>query len=833
MRPGHMRILKKLTLIFTLVLIAGAGWAAVYAYDKGFTKKWRRLVNTEFEKRGIEASIGKLTLDPFQGLVARDVMFYQDKNRRKLLAAVSRIILDVDFIRLLEKDFFLNTIDIRKANVSLPIDPEDPRSDRLVIRNFDARILMPDDRVEISQATGNLHGVRVAVHGYLYKPRPVVREPGDTSPEESPEQKAANQLEIVKERRHLLHRAVVELDKLEFPEETPPTIDIELAGDLDDPANLRGTARITATDLKRGNFLCRELDARIELARTRLAVKEFTMKDEKGVLRAQCEYQWGSDTIPLKLESDLDIHALFGSFVNNQSLGEIVFYDAPKLKMEADVLLRPAPDRPGRLPIRAVGSFESDTFASHGVIFDGFKVDFGIREDRYYFRNIRLSHSTGSFAANAIYGPGGIEYEADLRMDPSVFATFAKTEGTRKFLGKVDLDEESSLYFRAKGSGPSFDMSTWHSFAEIDVRDFEFNGVPIKRFETDAEINRRDRRYTKIKITRDEGSATVDRLDYNMESKISRIHGARGRLHPPEIARCFSAGIADHLTRYRFTSPPAISLAGTIDPKGKKATDLVVKVSADNPVGYDFLGKPLSIENSEANLHFKGDSLSTAHIQGNLFGGKLNTDFSIDNLSSRNNYVAKVDVKSVAFHDLAALYGYHEETEGELTGYFNFTGEGNERANIDGKGVGIIVNGDVFAIPVLGPLSKLISGVVSKSGAGHSIAREASANITMKDGIIATDDFEALAPGFRLLGSGTIDCENDSIDFDARLNARGAPGLILLPVSKLFEYTCAGSISNPVWKPKVLAGANPAARGDTPGGNRTPPVQNAASRKRP
>jgi hypothetical protein len=253
---------------------------------------------------------------------------------------------------------------------------------------------------------------------------------------------------------------------------------------------------------------------------------------------------------------------------------------------------------------------------------------------------------------------------------------------------------------------------------------------------------------------------------------------------------------------------------------------------------FDFLGRNVPFENASANLHFVGDDLSVAHIDAGLFGGKLESDFTIEDLSDRKTYSAKVDAKSLRFHDLAALYGYHQDTEGELTGYFNFVGERDDLHSIDGKGVGIIVNGDVFAIPVLGPLSKLIGGVLPNTGAGYSIAREASANIAMKNGVIETNDFEALAPGFRIRGAGTIDCIKDQINFDARLNARGAPGLLLLPVSKLFEYACSGSLSKPVWRPKILAGSTSTdtKTKDPPvrtGGNSPAASQNAASRKRP
>ena len=37
-----------------------------------------------------------------------------------------------------------------------------------------------------------------------------------------------------------------------------------------------------------------------------------------------------------------------------------------------------------------------------------------------------------------------------------------------------------------------------------------------------------------------------------------------------------------------------------------------------------------------------------------------------------------------------------------------------------------------------------------------------------------------------------------------RINAQGLPGVLLFPVSKLFEYTADEKLSKPVWRAKML-----------------------------
>ena len=110
-----------------------------------------------------------------------------------------------------------------------------------------------------------------------------------------------------------------------------------------------------------------------------------------------------------------------------------------------------------------------------------------------------------------------------------------------------------------------------------------------------------------------------------------------------------------------------------------------------------------------------------------------------------------------------------------------------------------VTDGDVFAIPVFGPLSGILNGLLP--GAGYSIARKAEASFTIKEGTIHTDDFVAAGKLFSLLGHGDIHFLDDKLDFDVRMDMHGA-GVLLTPMYKLFEYVGEGSLKKPDWHPK-------------------------------
>src|SRR6476469_2209690 len=95
---------RLLVLAFVALLVWG-GW---YLANIGFGRQWRTTVADELRKRGVEASVRRLTLDPFRGLVAQDVRIYDFKNRDKPIAVISEVSLDINYAALLHGKAFLN-----------------------------------------------------------------------------------------------------------------------------------------------------------------------------------------------------------------------------------------------------------------------------------------------------------------------------------------------------------------------------------------------------------------------------------------------------------------------------------------------------------------------------------------------------------------------------------------------------------------------------------------------------------------------------------------------------------------------------------------------------
>src|SRR6195256_2088117 len=141
-------VLRFVVVIF-LSASLGGGW---YLAKKGFGRHWRNQITQELRKHGVEAHIRRLTLDPFHGLVAQDVRIYDYKKRDNIIAVISQISLDINYAALLHKQPFLNALDIRNAQVTLPLKGVEGKIEKAPLTHLRAHIYFPPEQIYVSQA---------------------------------------------------------------------------------------------------------------------------------------------------------------------------------------------------------------------------------------------------------------------------------------------------------------------------------------------------------------------------------------------------------------------------------------------------------------------------------------------------------------------------------------------------------------------------------------------------------------------------------------------------------------------------------------------------------
>ncbi len=111
--------------------------------------------------------------------------------------------------------------------------------------------------------------------------------------------------------------------------------------------------------------------------------------------------------------------------------------------------------------------------------------------------------------------------------------------------------------------------------------------------------------------------------------------------------------------------------------------------------------------------------------------------------------------------------------------------------------------GNLFSIPMMGPLTPLIGTVLGKKNPTNEQAENASFTYVIQKGIIYSDNFLANTRSLRFTGEGKINLNNRQINLLVRMNARGLFSVFTLPLQPflgLFQFSGTGNLTAPEWK---------------------------------
>lgn len=810
-----MRHIRRIFLLFCLIATFGLVWGAVYARKEGFTRSWRDAIEREFAKRGYYVDIGKLTLGAFRGLVAEDVRFFQDETRLQEIAVIDDVYLDVDLSRVFnEKQISINTLDVQEASLSLPLDPTKPDGRRLRVTGLSGRVVITESVIEIVKAEASVVGMDLSIKGSLVRP------PLDEQ-EEKPVDEKANSARLAQQRRQVM-RFLKDFEAYEFYEGRPK-VAIEFRGDLDDLATTtaRAEVRIPAFSKQGQTYRVDSLDAAVRYdGRSGSAVVEsLVIRDAKGALNLTGEWTLAEEKLNFTLESTADVASLAALISNDKKLGEVVFFNPPALKASGHLVLggKDAPALKG-FPGEIIGEVRAERFVTRGTVFSGLDFGFSAAGERFYLRNLRLDHKTGVAFLNLKYEPGkgdaSIQYQTEIKLDPLVFRPFFDEKG-RKFIDAWNFGEASTIYIAAVGQGEGWNPLAWSNRGEVDLRHFRLNGVEFQEMETDFELDAETQWFRNVSLVREEGKIVAELAQNNVKAKQWEVKGVVSTVDPIEGARAFSPKLAIALERYQHSSPPTVRLAGLLDARREeevgdesRRNELKISFAGGGNARYVFLGKTLTLTEPTGEVVVNGSRVHLTSLRAGVFGGSFELEYDARNVRSQEQpFEANVRVVGVPLEAVTKHYSDRDAIKGSVDTTFHLAGNAGQVTSLSGHGDARISNGYLFAIPVLGPLSKLISkhdSLGEKEGSG--VAKEATASFTIAKGIIATDDLEALTQAFRVRAVGTVSLVDKGVDLEAVVNTRGLISRTLLtPVSELLTYSCTGTVTEPIWKPKHIS----------------------------
>ncbi len=847
-----------------LSLLVAAGGVIAYVRSDGFALTIRELVVTRLQQRGVYVNLDRLLLDPMEGLVAKKIEVYQDAAHRKLLARVDRLNVDLNFSRLLQKEVEIEGVDLRNADLSFPIDPDDPKSEHLILRGLSARVLFSGDRIEIRRAEGDLYGLHLSMTGALLRPKPAK----DETEVKLAQERSRQRLAAILARRDLIMETAKMLKHFETAR--APRLDIEVNGDLAKPEELTGSLHLTANGLRHDDYVCEELEARASYAGKLVDLSSVRLKDKLGILEASATYEIGGDEVNFHLRSGANLPGLASAVTGNDSLREVVFYEPVDIVADGRLLLGKAVPKDAFVPVECAGTVHMGRFASRGEVLEGLSVNFGLSPEGCYFRDGLLRHKSGTLGLQAMWKKGdGFRYRALLRMDPNAFIPFIHFPQTQEFIRRFKFREDSSIFAEVEGHGPTADIGNdCKNHGHVELHNFNYHGEEFARVESDLEFEGPQHYFRNMRFERAEGSGLAKEIDWDDDAHTVRFIGLVSDMNPVAVVGCFARPTADVIARYRFDKHPHAEVDGILFLDGP-GTDMRVNFRGEGVGHYMLWGDDFTISKPTGELIFKGPKL-TYDVRGVTLGKDMTCKGEVDLSDGANDYTVdlragsfpylifsknlpfeklratvqcrkgladfnvkanllegnfelrgKMDdrkqpqlftgdlrINAVSFKKFAQIYSPEFETEGDFTGHAEFTGVFGDWKKLKGKGALVILNSNLYAVPILGPLTQVIGAMLPSPIKGFNVAKEADATFTLADGFATTQDLVASTKVFTIAANGKIDYIEDRIDFHAQVKFGKILGLVLFPVSKILEYTGEGGVGDPVWRPRFFSGSN-------------------------
>ncbi len=772
---GRRLLVTALRLLVVLIISAliGSGW---YLARKGFGRQWRIRVVEELHKRGVEASIRRLTLDPFRGLIAQDVRIFDYKNREKTLAIISEIALDINYAALIHHQPFLKALDIQNAEITLSLNNTGQTANKPLLKNLRAHVYFPPEEIYVSQAEGIFCGIRISASGQLIK-RANYQATGELSPEDW------------QKRLSILQRAVMEVQKFAAPR-TPPSLQLKFSGDLAQIEDAHVEATLQAKQWRRGDYEIRDLFMAAEWRDQTLNIAPCEWKDSTGSFTGRVSWSRQREEANFQARSTLDLKRFLEAFGAGDRLADISFISPLSIELNGSADL--SQQRPR---FRVIGHASVSQLSYKTVPFSDCALEFSWDGERTLLRDIRLRQDSGALQAEILDAPDDFRLNLDSNISPVILRALVSPE-LNEFLGEWDFSHAPVVHLAIRGQDRH--PESWRGDGTISTGRTRFRGAWMNSASARIHFGGGAVSYDNLNIARDEGIGTGS-FTYDFARHEVRVSNIKSSLRPTDAIFWIDPKLSKTVAPYKFRHPPSITANGVYQFRGGKNTRLDIAVDAPGGMDYVFLGKTLPFDRVSGKLLFTTDRLQIVDLNGGLFSGTVRGRSDISLAHNDSHHHSTITVAGANFPRLTDLYFNYKTAQGELSGAYEFDGVGGDARKMSGHGEVKVTNGDVFAIPVFGPLSGILSFIMP--GAGYSIARQAKATFTIKQGIIHTDDFDVAGKLFDMVGHGDIYFLDDKLDFDLRVSPKAA-GALLAPVYKLFEYKGEGTLTKPDWHPK-------------------------------
>ncbi len=790
----NLRTLAFLAAIATVLTAVGVLW---WANHTGLPAPWRAAIERHVAKQGAHVKIGSLRYAIFQGIIATDVRVYSEPEHLREISRLERVILDFDKTKLARGKMHLYKIQLDHAQLSMPVDPEKPGSETLNVTDANGTIFMPGDRrLEVRDARGKIAGIDFTLDARVIGYQQDGKKPPDDS--------------HIRRRRELLAKVLGELGKWQFSEKRPPSVRITLEGDINERSSLIAKLALNIRDMEKNGHVIERVTATADLAGDLLTVTSLRASDPRGIFEGNIDYNIEDREGRFDVTSSLELPALLTAWLGLPSLKDVEIHGRQVLDAGGTFHL----DDHDRPQIRMTGHARCEAVSLRGMPFEAVESAFSWRDGNLFLRDVRLIRGDGQAEGKVMIEWPLVRLALHSTLPVPVYRPFFANQPLGIVLNDFSVREGAAVDVTLEGGFDLTDRQAWAYTGSGSVKNLDYKGVPVNSAGCQFSLNHQELdfhngtvvfNYSKYAL-RDafdgasEGTAKVGRIRFDAPNKTVEVEDVRGAIWAAPMVRFFAPKVADSLEQYRFHEPPELKASGVVDVTPQGRTVLDVSFSSEQPADYRFLGENLTLGAPRGSVAIRGPKVAISNLKLTAFDGPVAG--RIDYLGG-GKLAGELNWTGLSLPDLTSAYGFPMKGGGTVTGRIDFSLTDGKVETMDGEGLLALEKAELFAVPMFGPLTPLVGGVLNDERAGFQRAKAAFCTFTIQNGILRSNDFQTATSSLNFAGDGSVDLKERTLDMHMRMNARGLLGLITLPLrpfSGLFQFHGSGPLKDTKWE---------------------------------
>jgi hypothetical protein len=790
----NLRSFAFLMIVSAVLTGLGILW---WANHTGLPESWRAAIEREISKQGTHVKIGRLSYRPLRGVTATDVRIFSDPEHHHEISRLVSVILNFDKTKLARGIIHLTKIELKDAQLILPLGQDKPTSTTLEITDVNGTLLMPgDQRIEIRNASGRIAGIEIHINARLVGYQPKAGQAPDTL--------------YMEKRRELLVRVIRELNQWQFDAGHPPQLRVAIESDANERTALKSKLTLHAKGVGKNQHWLDAVEAQAEITGDLITITSLHATDSRGTLDGHLDYDIGAREGRFDVHSSLEIPGLLDAWLGLPTLRDVVMGGSQTLEAAGEFRL----DEHNNLQIHMTGQARCDSVSIRGTRFDTVQSAFSWRDNDLFLRDVRLTRPNGEIRGKAMIQWPLIRLALDTNLPIPVYRPFFIGEPLEQVLNDFSERKGAEAKVTLEGGFDADVPDSWAFVGDAKVQNVNYKGVPVNSAECRLSLSPQELDFFDGTVVfnyqnyalRDafngpkQGTVKVGRVRYDEPSHLVEVENVAGAIWAAPMVRLFAPKVADSLEVYRFHRPPEIKGSGVVDVTPQGRTALNISFNTEAAADYRFLGENLTLDKPNGKVTVRGKHVTVDDLKLSAFDGPVVARFD-----RRGGGLLEGELSwtRLTIPALASTYGFQMKGGGNITGRLNFSLRDARVETMAGEGLFAVEKTELFAVPIFGPLSPLVSGVLNDRSIGFERANSAFCTFKIKEGMLSTRDFRTSSTSLTFTGDGAVNLQERTFDMTMRMNARGLLGLITLPLRPfygMFQFRGTGPLKNPKWE---------------------------------